>query len=180
MHRLPRNTAATAAALLVLVYAAWAPLLAQSGKGSGAQKKQGAAKDQKAAEEHNADQKPAETPAAAPEQKPGGGLFKNKVLGESSSAQRTKTASAGFNGVDPSGKVATALLTATPTAEDKQKALVLSTLAMPDDAILKFIQEGNLPPPPAKVAPAAAPAEPPPAAAPEKSDKKDKKKKGGN
>ena len=109
-------------------------------KSPAAQKKQAPAKEEPKAEE----QKPAEEPP------PSNGLFRTKVkiTGSQASTDKTRAASAGFNGVEPSGKVATALLNAAPTAQNKQAALILSTLVMPQSEVDKFIAEGKLSPPP--------------------------------
>ncbi len=149
MHR-PPSHAALAAALLVIACAVWAlptTPFSQSSSKSQAPKKTQPPPDQP--DQQQQQQQPGQQPAQPGQSSP---LFKSTVMIKSSRAtdDRTRAASAGFNGVGPDGKVSAAALAAPPTEKDKQQALLLSTRAMPDTEIAKFIQDGKLSPPPAK------------------------------
>ncbi len=138
-----RRSAVPAVLVLVAIYAALAMPQSQSKQGQSAQKKQAPAKDDSAAKP---DTPPKEEPA------PADPLFRTTVksTGTQSGGNKALQASAGFNGVNPAtGQVDTTKLAQAPTAQDKQAALILSTLVMPDSEIDKFIAEGKLNPAPA-------------------------------
>jgi hypothetical protein len=67
-----------------------------------------------------------------------------------SSHQTKDTASAGFNGVGPDGKVKEALLNANPSPAARQKAAQLTLLEADASDVAAFAKEGHLNPPPAK------------------------------
>jgi len=76
-------------------------------------------------------------------------VFTGKVK-LTSSRQGKNTASAGFNGVGPDGKVQEALLSGSPSEESRQKAARLSLAEVDRADVQAFAKEGNLNPPPAK------------------------------
>ena len=76
-------------------------------------------------------------------------LLKGKVTLKSSK-QSTNTATAGFNGVGPDGKVQEALLNGSPSEEARQKAARLSLADVDLKDVQAFAKDGKLNPPPAK------------------------------
>ena len=61
------------------------------------------------------------------------------------SSQNTKeSATLGFNGIDPSGKVNQKLLAANPTAADQEKVKNLSSQRPLPAELSAFLQEGGL------------------------------------
>jgi hypothetical protein len=92
-----------------------------------------------------ADQQKADQPPP-PAPKP---LLTQKVTLRSSH-QTKDTATAGFNGVGPDGKVKEALLNANPSSAARAKAAQLSLLEADAAEVQAFAKEGKLNPPPAK------------------------------
>ena len=91
------------------------------------------------------DQKPADQQAdRRPKQ-----VFTGKVK-LTSSRQGKNTASAGFNGVGPDGKIKEAMLAGSPSEASRQKAAQLSLVETDLADVQAFAKEGNLNPPPAK------------------------------
>lgn len=76
-------------------------------------------------------------------------IFTGKVK-LTSSRQGKNTASAGFNGVGPDGKVQEALLSGSPSEESRQKAARLTLLEVDRADVVSFARDGKLNPPPAK------------------------------
>ena len=76
-------------------------------------------------------------------------VFAGKVK-LTSSRQGKNTASAGFNGVGPDGKVQEALLNGSPSEESRQKAARLSLAEVDLKDVQAFAKDGKLNPPPAK------------------------------
>jgi hypothetical protein len=76
-------------------------------------------------------------------------ILKGKVTLKSSK-QTTDTASAGFNGVGPDGKVKEAMLAANPSEASRQKAARLSLAEVDLADVQTFAKDGKLNPPPAK------------------------------
>ncbi len=76
-------------------------------------------------------------------------IFTGKVK-LTSSRQGKNTASAGFNGVGPDGKVQEALLSGSPSEESRQKAARLTLLEVDRADVVAFAKDGKLNPPPAK------------------------------
>ena len=72
-------------------------------------------------------------------------LFEGKG-GLKSSRQTKDSASLGFSGVGPNGEVEQAVLTATPTGTDLQKASEMGNRKVAPDALQLFIVEGQLNP----------------------------------
>lgn len=72
-------------------------------------------------------------------------LFTGKG-GLKSSRQGKDSATLGFSGIGPNGEVEQAVLTATPTSADQQKAADMGKRGVPPDALQMFIQEGQLNP----------------------------------
>ena len=75
-------------------------------------------------------------------------LFEGK-MNLRSSRQGKDSASLGFSGVGPNGEVEQAVLNATPTSSDQQKAYELGNRSVARDALQMFILEGQLNPQPA-------------------------------
>jgi hypothetical protein len=86
--------------------------------------------------------KKAETPPPA-EKKERAPLFQGK-LGIRSSEQKKDSASMGFNGIDPSGKVDAKMLATTPGAGDKDKVAKLSSSRPTEQELMAFLNEGGL------------------------------------
>ncbi len=72
-------------------------------------------------------------------------LFEGK-MNLKSSRQGKDSATLGFSGVGPNGEVEQAVLTATPTSTDLQKASEMGNRRVPPDALQLFILEGQLNP----------------------------------
>ena len=72
-------------------------------------------------------------------------LFEGK-MGLKSSRQGKDSATLGFSGVGPNGEVEQAVLTATPTGTDLQKASEMGNRRVAPDALQLFILEGQLNP----------------------------------
>jgi hypothetical protein len=106
--------------------------------------KQEQPKDQ--ADEPADQQKPADQ---QPQDQPSKPLFTGKVK-LTSSRQGKGTATAGFNGVGPDGKVKEALLNANPSADARAKAAQLTLLEADASEVQAFAKEGKLNPPAAK------------------------------
>jgi hypothetical protein len=70
-------------------------------------------------------------------------LFGGK-MGIKSSSTTKETASLGFNGIDPSGKVDAKMLATTPSAEHEAKAKQLAALVPAPAALADFLKEGGL------------------------------------
>jgi len=77
-----------------------------------------------------------EEPAPAP-------LFGGQ-LGIKSSQKTKESATLGFNGIDPSGKVNQQMLAAAPTNTDQAKVKNLSSQRPTPAELLAFLQEGGL------------------------------------
>ncbi len=138
--------AAAVLALLLMAYAAWATVTTQS-QAQQKQKPKGQQQQQTPdQQQQQQQQQPGEQPPPPPP--PKGPLTKKVTL--KSSHQGQTTASAGFNGVGPDGKVQDALLKANPTSDDSQKAMQLSIYSVSDKDLQAFADEGKL-----KLAPAA-------------------------
>lgn len=85
---------------------------------------------------------PGQTPAAAPPAAPAP-LFQGKT-NLKSSRQTKDTASAGFNGIGPSGEIDKKLLASNATAEDDSKAYQLSNFSVSKEDLNTFITAGHL------------------------------------
>jgi hypothetical protein len=72
-------------------------------------------------------------------------LFAGKG-GLKSSRQEKDSATLGFSGVGPNGEVEQAVLNATPTSADQQKAYEMGKRGVAPDALQMFILEGQLNP----------------------------------
>ena len=70
-------------------------------------------------------------------------LFGGK-LGIKSSSNTKETATMGFNGIDPSGKVDAKMLAATPSAEHEAKAKQLAAMMPNAVDLAAFLREGGL------------------------------------
>lgn len=103
----------------------------------------------KAKQTQPADQKQDQAQPTDQQQQKPAPLFTGKVK-LTSSRQGKGTASAGFNGVGPDGKVKEALLAASPSADAKAKAARLSLVEADLADVQAFAKEGNLNPPPSK------------------------------
>ena len=120
---------------------AWSPQAKSKAK---QQPKRGQA-DQKPEDQKPADQQQADQP---PPPAPKGVLTQKVTL--RSSRQTKDTATAGFNGVGPDGKVKEALLNANPSSDARAKAARLTLLEADASEVQAFAKEGKLNPPPAK------------------------------
>lgn len=65
-------------------------------------------------------------------------------LGIRSSQKTKESATLGFNGIDPSGKVDKAMMAATPGDKDRETVANLDKSRPPDSDVEKFIQQGGL------------------------------------
>jgi hypothetical protein len=72
-------------------------------------------------------------------------------IGLKSSRRTNDSATAGFNGLDPQGKVANEVLQASATEDDRAKALGLTNYAPKPEELASFVKEGNLNTAPAKL-----------------------------
>ena len=70
-------------------------------------------------------------------------LFGGK-LGIKSSSNTKETATMGFNGIDPSGKVDAKMLATTPSAEHEAKAKQLAAMVPNSADLAAFLKEGGL------------------------------------
>ena len=70
-------------------------------------------------------------------------LFGGK-MGIKSSSTTKETASMGFNGIDPSGKVDAKMLATTPSAADDAKAKQLTAMVPTPTALADFVKDGRL------------------------------------
>lgn len=70
-------------------------------------------------------------------------LFGGK-MGIKSSSQTKETASLGFNGIDPSGKVDAKMMATTPSAEHQAKAKQLSAMVPNTTDLAAFLKDGGL------------------------------------
>ena len=105
------------------------------------QKQKQAQPDQQPSDQPADQAQPSDQPPPPPP--PGKPLLTEKVTLRSS--HHTKdTASAGFNGVGPDGKVKEALLNANPSAASQQKAAQLSLLEADAAEVQAFAKEGHL------------------------------------
>lgn len=130
--------ALSAGLMLVGVASAGAPQAKTKAKQK-QQPAQPAQTEQPADQAQPADQQQQQQPSTPP----GGGLLKKSVTA-SSSKQGKETASAGFNGVGPDGKVKEALLNANPSADAKAKAAQLSLVEADAADLQAFAKEGKL------------------------------------
>lgn len=87
-------------------------------------------------------QQPGQTPAAAPAAAPAP-LFQGKT-NLKSSRQTKDSASAGFNGIGPSGEIDKKLLASSATSEDESKAYQLSNFSVSKEDLNTFIAAGHL------------------------------------
>jgi hypothetical protein len=140
--RIDARRAAAVVAMTLLVCAAWGLSLPQSQQKPAPKQQPGQSGDQQQQPQQPADQQQGPPPGGQLVQKPG------KIT---SSRQGKETASAGFNGVDPStGKVKDDVVKAAVTADDTAKAMQLSVYAVKDEDVVAFAKDGNLnltPPP---------------------------------
>ncbi|HUQ50077.1 MAG TPA: hypothetical protein VM056_05120 [Terriglobales bacterium] len=86
-------------------------------------------------------EKPADKPAAKDDAP--APIMKSNI-GLKSSRRTNDSATAGFNGIDPQGKVAKEALDATPTNLDEVNALALVVYNPHPEELSKFLQEGGL------------------------------------
>jgi hypothetical protein len=70
-------------------------------------------------------------------------LFGGKMKIKSSSSTK-ETASLGFNGIDPSGKVDAKMLATEPSAADEAKAKQLTAMIPAPAALAEFVKDGRL------------------------------------
>ncbi len=70
-------------------------------------------------------------------------LFGGK-LGTHSSEKKKESATLGFNGIDPSGKVSDKVLATTPTADHQAKVKKMAELAPAPADLDAFVKEGGL------------------------------------
>jgi len=70
-------------------------------------------------------------------------LFGGNVSAKSSS-QKKDTTSLGFNGLDPEGKVETALLKSSPTSADEAKVEKIAQVKVDPAELQKFLDDGEL------------------------------------
>jgi hypothetical protein len=70
-------------------------------------------------------------------------LFTKKI-GYKSSTTTKESATLGFNGIDPSGKVSASMLAASPSAAEVDKARKMSASVPRREALLAFLKEGGL------------------------------------
>lgn len=92
--------------------------------------------EQKKTEQQKTDEQKKQEPAP---------LFEGK-MNLKSSRQGKDSASLGFSGVGPNGEVEQAVLTATPSGTDLQKASEMGNRRVAPDALQFFIMEGQLNP----------------------------------
>ena len=131
----PNQSRALAVALL-LAASSVALAVAQS------QQKQ---KPQPAQQQPPAGQQPQQQPAAQTDEDAPKTAFNGQVT-MSGSRNNKDTASLGFKGMDPDGKVTTAALNASPTTADTNAALQLSLVGVSDADLQAFIKDGKLNP----------------------------------
>lgn len=65
-------------------------------------------------------------------------------LGIRSSQKTKESATLGFNGIDPSGRVDKAMMAATPSDKDRETVANLDKSRPPDSDVEEFIQQGGL------------------------------------
>lgn len=97
---------------------------------------QDASQQQKEAPPKKAEPAPAPAPEPAP-------LFGGK-LGTQSSQKKKESATLGFNGIDPSGKVSDRILSTSATSDHQAKVKKMNELAPGPADVDAFIKEGGL------------------------------------
>ena len=101
----------------------------------------------KSTQQSQQQQKPAQQPAQQPAQPPAKAqpapLFGGK-LGIKSSERTKESATLGFNGIDPSGKVDAKMLATSPGADDAEKVKALDSVRPAPEQLAAFLTEGAL------------------------------------